>query len=194
MPVKLCAECIRVKDCARWNELYIPEQDDITGKAIKINIPSNGAVIKDKESSNDSDIKKINKEESTNNKNSPQQKTESGNKISLTINEFYMDQVNSSQEEHNKQTNSLSRLSSDPKQQTQSKATAGTSQQNPSDTINFDCLTVTDNNDDDSLIIDFNPEVINPFGRKFSEAIKEIKTNSPFRKFETYTVTFNIVK
>jgi len=42
--------------------------------------------------------------------------------------------------------------------------------------------------EDDSLIIDFNPDIINPFGRKFSEISKEIKEHSPFRRFETYSV------
>ncbi len=42
--------------------------------------------------------------------------------------------------------------------------------------------------EDDSLIIDFNPDVINPFGTKFSEITKDIKEHSPFRNFETYSV------
>ena len=42
--------------------------------------------------------------------------------------------------------------------------------------------------EEDSLIIDFNTDVINPFGRKFAEVTKEIKEQSPFRRFETYSV------
>lgn len=42
--------------------------------------------------------------------------------------------------------------------------------------------------DDDSSLLEFNPDIINPFGNKVSDINREIKEHSPFRKFETYSV------
>lgn len=185
--MKLCAEYIRVKESSKWDELYIAEEDDVTGKSIKIDIPAAGGIsIKSsrENSTNFSETKKKNsenlssKENNENNENTKNNKNfnfnsdsdnsarrENEKTVSLSINEFYLDQMNSSKSEaENTDQNSNRQQSS----------------------VNYGNLTVKE--DEDSLIIDFNPDVINPFGRKFSEVTKEIKEHSPFRRFETYSV------
>lgn len=174
VPVKLCAEFIKVKECSKWEELYISEEDDVTGKAIKVEISASGINQKSRENSANAFTKqrtseKLGSKENANNNldlfkdSSGNSITEKENKIPLSINEFYMDQINSNKndtenvEDNSKQNN-----------------------------IDYGNLTVKE--DEDSLIIDFNADVINPFGRKFSEITKEIKEHSPFRKFETYSV------
>jgi phosphatidylinositol 4-kinase B len=47
---------------------------------------------------------------------------------------------------------------------------------------------------DDLIVIDFNPDVINPFGKKWTEVCQEIREKSPFRKFETYSIKNFIAK
>jgi hypothetical protein len=151
--VKLCAEYIRVKECSKWDELYLPDEDDITAKAIKFEVPNSGEARREKSLQINSNKNNLKEDERTESKEQ--------NKISLSINEFYLDQMNQKEKE-----------------------SVNVNEKNDNSHIgNF-----TVKEEDDSLIIDFNPEVINPFGRKFSEITKEIKELSPFRKFETYSV------
>ncbi len=151
--MKLCAEYIRVKECSKWDELYLPDEDDITAKAIKFEVPNSGEARREKSLQINSNKNNLKEDERTESKEQ--------NKISLSINEFYLDQMNQKEKE-----------------------SVNVNEKNDNSHIgNF-----TVKEEDDSLIIDFNPEVINPFGRKFSEITKEIKELSPFRKFETYSV------
>lgn len=179
VPVKLCAEYIKVKECSKWDELYIPEEDDVTGKAIKIDILAGGGLsIKsnlentskefDKRRISENFSSKENTENNSTNTNKQSDncaKTDNEKSVPISINEFYMDQIYSSKHEPENTEENLIKHSTN---------------------NNYGNLTIKE--EEDSLIIDFNPDVINPFGRKFSEVTKEIREHSPFRRFETYSV------
>ena len=149
--------------------MYLPEEDDVTGKAIKIDISANDEIslrTENKDLPNLNLNKKLssekdNKENYFNNDASLNKNNEKA--IPLSINEFYLDQVNSNKNETENNEDFLKRNST-----------------------SYGNLMVKE--EEDSLIIDFNPDVINPFGTKFSEITKEIKEHSPFRRFETYSV------
>ncbi len=184
VPVKLCAEYIRVKECFKWDELYISEED-VKGKAIKIiDIPAaSGTSSKNNGEENTTGnfdrkafSEKFNIKEScenNNNNNNNEIDNHIANKendkiAAVSLNEFYFDQMNSNKKEGEGHEDDNHKLN---KQQSSS---------------SYGNLTVKE--EEDSLIIDFNTDVINPFGRKFAEVTKEIKEQSPFRRFETYSV------
>lgn len=58
----------------------------------------------------------------------------------------------------------------------------------------FNSMSFKQKEKDDMVVIDFNPDVINPFGKKWTEVCLEIKDKSPFRKFETYSIKNFIAK
>lgn len=82
-------------------------------------------------------------------------------KTDLTINEYYIDQVNLTKSDSNNIDNKKKEIFIN-------------------NQVGFD--------DDDSSLLEFNPDIINPFGNKVSDINREIKEHSPFRKFETYSV------
>jgi phosphatidylinositol 4-kinase len=47
---------------------------------------------------------------------------------------------------------------------------------------------------EDFSVTDFNPEVTNPFGRKWTDVCKEIRKTSPYRNFESYSIKNFIAK
>lgn len=174
--MKLCAEYIKVWECYKWDELYISEEDDITAKAIKVDIHAADAInVKSSRQNSHNNFDKTknsenfsSKENTDNNANVEKDSSggdlrENEKAVLLSINEFYLDQMNSSKNEAENSNENVKQ-----------------------NNVNYGNLTVKE--DEDSLIIDFNPDVINPFGRQFCEIAKEIKEHSPFRKFETYSV------
>jgi hypothetical protein len=171
-------------ECYKWDELYISEEDDVTAKAIKVDIHAAGGInVKSSPENSHNNLDKTKnsekfsrKENTDNNVNVEKDsrgsdRRENEKAVPLSINEFYMDQMNSSK-------NGAENSNENVKQ----------------NNFNYGNLTVKE--DEDSLIIDFNPDVINPFGRQFCEIATEIKEHSPFRKFETYSVNicfFNFI-
>ena len=49
-------------------------------------------------------------------------------------------------------------------------------------------------NNKDEDIIEVNPDIINPFGKKWSESFLEIKENSPYQNFKSYSIKNFIAK
>ncbi len=150
MPVRLCAECIRVKEAKYWNLKYNSEADDITAKVIKLEkrestLISNLNFNNENNNSNDN-----NNNNNNDNENDIDINTNNNNNEQISLNEYYLN---------------LNNIEKNSKE-----------------------FTMEEKEKEDTFIINYNKEVINPFGTKFSEVAKEIREHSPFKDFETYKV------
>lgn len=48
--------------------------------------------------------------------------------------------------------------------------------------------------EDDLVVIEFNPDIINPFGKKWTDVCQDIRETSPFKNFQTYSIKTFIAK
>ena len=145
VPVKISAECIRVIECFKWDELYLE-------------VRRRGSLVQ--QDNIEMMITKLEEDESSNNRNNTNE--------DLPLKHTYSQEM----------TKSLELYMKEIKDNLTDKT-----QENSNHQV-----------EEDYSLIDFNSDIVNPFGRIWADACKDIKETSPFRNFETYSIKNFIAK
>ena len=194
VPVKLCVECVKVYECEKWKELLVEdsEEDDKNkaklDKEVKIPLNNENDIINEL----NTNIFKIDESkfmEHTNYSN-----TNYDIVCEKSLDEYMLElqlkednnrnmtyKIHNTLNDHDKNSKIVESDLSDSNLNLEKNVISFSSD-------NSNLTSKQDKMSDSFVMIEYNPQMLNVFGKKWTDIQKELKEKSPYRKFTTYTL------